>query len=157
MSHAGLYSPATEHHSPLFGQYSFPIPLRIGDQVGLRGWLRYRSSMHAKDGHPSQDRLCVEYRYSNFIDQDQRATTKPRHHVCVCVHFTAAAVLWRCRLDGKKIEWWDAGMVICLERGADLHMSQLMPLPLPLTISFSSIFRLVLPSWFYLSGAGSPE
>jgi len=30
----------------------------------------------------------------------------------------------------KKTEWWVAGMVICLERGADLHMAQLMPLPL---------------------------
>jgi len=30
----------------------------------------------------------------------------------------------------KKPEWWGAGMVICLERGADLHMAQLMPLPL---------------------------
>jgi len=34
----------------------------------------------------------------------------------------------------KKTERWGAGMVICLERGADLHMAQLMPLPL--TISF---------------------
>jgi len=24
----------------------------------------------------------------------------------------------------KKTEWWGAGMVICLERGADLHMAQ---------------------------------
>jgi len=23
----------------------------------------------------------------------------------------------------KKTEWWGAGMVICLERGADLHMT----------------------------------
>jgi len=30
----------------------------------------------------------------------------------------------------KKTEWWGAGMVICLKRGADLHMAQLMPLPL---------------------------
>jgi len=30
----------------------------------------------------------------------------------------------------KKTEWWGAGMVICLERVADLHMVQLMPLPL---------------------------
>ena len=30
----------------------------------------------------------------------------------------------------KKTEWWGAGVVICLERGADLHMVQLMPLPL---------------------------
>jgi len=29
----------------------------------------------------------------------------------------------------KKL-WWLAGVVICLERGADLHMAQLMPLPL---------------------------
>jgi len=30
----------------------------------------------------------------------------------------------------KKTEWWGAGVVICLERDADLHMAQLMPLPL---------------------------
>jgi len=30
--------------------------------------------------------------------------------------------------DYKKLEWCGAGMVICLERGADLHMAQLMPL-----------------------------
>ena len=30
----------------------------------------------------------------------------------------------------KKTERWGAGMVICLERGADLHIAQLMPLPL---------------------------
>jgi len=35
-----------------------------------------------------------------------------------------------------KTEWWGAGMVICLERGADLHMDQLMPLPL--TVSCDS-------------------
>ena len=27
-----------------------------------------------------------------------------------------------------KTEWWGAVVVICLERGADLHMAQLMPL-----------------------------
>jgi len=36
----------------------------------------------------------------------------------------------------KKTEWWGAGMVICLERGADLHMAQ--PMPLPLTVSYFS-------------------
>jgi len=36
--------------------------------------------------------------------------------VCVCVHTTS--------------EWWGAGVVVCLEQGADLHMAQLMPLPL---------------------------
>jgi len=30
----------------------------------------------------------------------------------------------------KKTEWWGAGVVICMERGAELHMAQLTPLPL---------------------------
>jgi len=38
----------------------------------------------------------------------------------------------------KKTEWWSAGMVICLERGADLHMAQQMPLPLTVSC-FSKI------------------
>ena len=39
-------------------------------------------------------------------------------------------------------------MVICLERGADLHMFQLMPLPLSLASVKS---RLVLPFWYRLT------
>ena len=38
----------------------------------------------------------------------------------------------------KKTEWWGAGMVMCLERDADLHMAQLMPLPLAVSC-FSKI------------------
>ena len=38
----------------------------------------------------------------------------------------------------KNTEWWGAGMVICLEQVADLHMSQLMPLPLTVSC-FSKI------------------
>jgi len=34
----------------------------------------------------------------------------------------------------KKTEWLGAGMVICLGQGADLHMAQLMPLPLYLLL-----------------------
>ena len=37
-----------------------------------------------------------------------------------------------------KKEWWGAGVVICLERGADLHIAQLMPLPLTVSC-FSEI------------------
>jgi len=40
-------------------------------------------------------------------------------------------------------------VVICLERGADLHTAQLMPLPL--TVSCSSKSRLVLPLWYRLT------
>jgi len=35
--------------------------------------------------------------------------------------------------DSKKREWWGAGVVVCLEQGADLHMDQLMPLPLTIS------------------------
>ena len=37
-----------------------------------------------------------------------------------------------------KTEWWGAGVVISLERGATLHMAQLMPLPLTVSC-FSKI------------------
>jgi len=48
----------------------------------------------------------------------------------------------------KKTEWWGAGVVICLESGADLHMAQLMPLPLTVTC-FSKIqigFTFLVPT-----------
>jgi len=48
-----------------------------------------------------------------------------------------------------KTEWWGAGVVICLEQGADLHMAQLMPLPL--TVSCSSkiqiAFTFLVPAY----------
>ena len=50
------------------------------------------------------------------------------------------SVLWRWWLGGrkgirhvKKTEWWGAGVIICLERGAELHMAQRMPLPLTIS------------------------
>ena len=46
-------------------------------------------------------------------------------------------------------EWLGAGVVICLERGADLQTAQLMPLPL--TVSCYSKSRLVLPFWYRLT------
>jgi len=49
-----------------------------------------------------------------------------------------------------KIEWWGAGVVIFLELGADLHMAQLMPLPLTVSC-FTVKARLVLPFWYRLT------
>ena len=40
-------------------------------------------------------------------------------------------------------------MVICLERGADLHMAQLIPLPL--TLSCFSKIQIGLPFWYWLT------
>jgi len=48
----------------------------------------------------------------------------------------------------KKTEWWSAGVVICLEQGADLHMAQLMSLPLAVSC-FSKIqidFTFLVPA-----------
>jgi len=54
-------------------------------------------------------------------------------------------------------EQWDAGMVICLERGADLHMAQLMPLPLTLSC-FNKIhigFTFLVPAHLGIPGKTS--
>jgi len=45
-------------------------------------------------------------------------------------------------------EWWGAGMVICLELDADLHVAQLMPLPLTVSC-FSKVqidFAFLVPA-----------
>ena len=76
------------------------------------------------------------------IFKNQWATDKPQFILGKCLlhesPFSALTLLvgWQ---EGhpacKKTEWWGAGMVICLERGADLHMAQLMPLPLTVSCS----------------------
>ena len=66
------------------------------------------------------------------------------------IAFSALTLLVGRQAACKKTEWWGAGVVICLEQGADLHMAQLMPLPLTV-----SCFRKI--QLFYLSGTGSPE
>jgi len=62
--------------------------------------------------------------------------------MCLCFHSFSALTLLVWWQEGhpacKKTEWWGAGVVICLERGADLHMAQLMPLPLTISC-FSKI------------------
>jgi len=67
-----------------------------------------------------------------------------------CLHCFDAVGWAAGRASGLlKTEQWGAGVVYLLGRGADLHMDQLMPLPL--TVSCSSKSRLV-----YLSGTDSP-
>ena len=65
------------------------------------------------------------------------------------------SVLWRCWLGGRKgirpvkSKWWGADVVICLEWGADLHIAQLMLLPLTVC-SFSKI-QIGIPFCFRLT------
>jgi len=53
-----------------------------------------------------------------------------------------------------KIEWWGAGVFMCLERGADLHMAQLMPLPL--TVSCFSKIQIVFFTFLVPAHSGNP-
>jgi len=68
-----------------------------------------------------------------------------------CHAFSALTLLvgWQeGHLACKKTEWWGACVVICLERGADLHMAQLMSLPLTVSC-FSEIqigFSFLVPA-----------
>jgi len=77
------------------------------------------------------------------------------HRLCIDYCAFSALTLLVGRQEGhpscKKTEWWGVGVVICLERGADLHIAQLMPLPLTVLSLASGKSRLV-----YLSGTGSP-
>jgi len=55
------------------------------------------------------------------------------------------------------VDWWGAGMVICLEQGADLHMAQLIPLPLTASC-FSKIqigFTFLVPAHLGSPGKGA--
>jgi len=51
------------------------------------------------------------------------------------------------------IEWWGAGVVSCLEQGTDLHMAQLMPLPL--TVSCFNKIQIGF-TFLVLAHLGSP-
>jgi len=75
---------------------------------------------------------------------------------CVIIYYYFAAfsaltllVGWQeGHLACKKQEWWGAGMDVCLEQGVNLHMAQLMPLPLTVSC-FSKIqigFTFLVPA-----------
>jgi len=76
------------------------------------------------------------------------------HPYCACHRLCLQcfdAVGWAAGI--KKTEWWGAGVVMCLERGADLYMAQLMPLPL--TVSCFSKIQIGLTFWYRLIRAVS--
>jgi len=75
----------------------------------------------------------------------------PFTYLLSCFAFSALTLLVG-RQEGhpacKKTEWWGAGVVFCLELDADLHMAQLMPLPLTVSC-FSKIqigFTFLVPA-----------
>ena len=92
---------------------------------------------------------------STFISTFNLSTLSSKQRVKYLMFFLHHSVLWCCWFGGrkgirpvKKPEWWGTGMVVCLERGADLHMAQLMPLPLTVSC-FSKIqidFTFLVPA-----------
>jgi len=66
------------------------------------------------------------------------------------IAFSALMLLvrWQEGHPACKNEWWGAGVLICLERGAGLHIAQLLPLPCAVSC-FSKIqigFTFLLPA-----------
>ena len=102
----------------------------------------------------SSQKISIQY----FVKRKLWSLRKPHaftaSHFNTMLHDDVPSVLWRCWLGCRKgirpvkTERWGAGVVICLERDADLHMAQ--PMPLPLTVScFSKIqigFTFLVPA-----------
>ena len=78
-------------------------------------------------------------------------------HICFIELAFSALMLLVGRQEGhpahKKTEWWGAGVVLCLDRGADLHTAQLVPLPL--TVSCFSKIQIGF-TFLVLAHPGSP-
>jgi len=75
-------------------------------------------------------------------------------YIVWCQCFVVVGFRQERHLACKKLEWWDAGIVICLEQGADLHMA--LQMPLPLTVSCFSKIQIGLPFWYRLTWVPPP-
>ena len=115
------------------------------------------------DNHASTPRLsflqagCPSCRPTNSV-KVMKAKRHTKEWTFIFYLFSCllmSSVLWRCWLGDRKgirpvkTESWGTGVVICLERGADLHTVQLMPLPLTVSC-FSKIqigFTFLVPAY----------
>jgi len=86
------------------------------------------------------------------VDVNVNAAYQFLNNLLPCNAFSALTLLVG-RQEGhlacKKTEWRGAGVVICLERDADLHTAQLMPLPL--TVSCFSKIQFGFTFWYQLT------
>ena len=149
----------------LSGSMSSRTKHLISSSVNSSGWVFVMPSFCTEQNENKQlvqlNRL--DYANSSFMPEfGFRITgTECERHILEQMLRNSAvpSVLWRCWLGGRKgirpvkTERWGAGMVICLEWGADLHMAQLMPLPLTV-FCFTKIqfgFTFLVPAYL-----GSP-
>ena len=88
----------------------------------------------------------------NYHNAD--GSLRKKFYCVIYSNFRFAISALTCWLGGRKgfwpvkTEWWGAGMVVCLQRGADLHMAQLMLLPFTVS-GFSKIqigFTFLVPA-----------
>jgi len=93
-----------------------------------------------------------------YVHVSHAPSTKIGHFMTmVSFGYSALTLLVGRQEEIRPVKNWvvGAGIVIYPERGTDLHITKLMPLPL--TISCSSKSRLVLPGWFRFSGTELPR
>jgi len=105
-------------------------PRRVLDDDGRRDWTK-----SSRRGHRGRSLL-----YPIVLLEFGRDSISAMY---IWLHLGAfgASTLLDGRQEGhpaRKKQCWDAGVVICLERGSDLHMVQLIPLPLTVSC-FSKI------------------
>ena len=91
------------------------------------------------ENQKKQKKFCALHWRHISLHQEYQYQMKCINTPCL----TSSCVLY---IIGHSLEWWGAGMVICLERGADLHMAQLMPLPLTVSV-WSEVQTCIWPSW----------
>ena len=79
---------------------------------------------------------CTKITTKNTEKQKQSSVQVSQHLFCWCIALSALTLsFWQ--QEGHpacKKQWWDAGVVICLEQGVYLHVAQLMPLPLTILL-----------------------
>jgi len=101
----------------LAGLVSFSFLLPLVWEESLLEWNNYHKFLSAR---------CFSYHPNNSgkaTEELKTMITTKENHLQVST-FLVPSVLWRCWLGGRKgiqpvkTEWWDTGMVICLERGA---------------------------------------
>jgi len=127
--------------------------------VGLGTWQFWRFIGHYREKSDKKMTNAIIMNIENNVRQmppiqkkTSNMSSQPVGKTCLSYTFSALTLLVG-RQEGhlacKKTEWWGAGVVICLEWVADLHMVQLMPVPL--TVSCFSKIQIDFTFWYQLT------
>ena len=90
-------------------------------------WYKYQPVHHVREYFG--EKIGIYFVWLGFYTTCLKYVTILSYHPCLQCFDTVGWASGRA-CDLSKNEWWGAGVVICLERGADcLRMLKLMPLP----------------------------